>query len=119
MILVAAGILYTIITIALMMNEDALYNNTNLTKLLDYFKYWMILGLVLLVGIMVAGSLKIRNLNKQYSKLEKEHAAVKAHLYDVEQAKKAEDEEAGRRIEAFRNSLDRTNRPAGPNTPQA
>ena len=118
-ILVVAGLLYTIITIILMMNEDALYNEINWIDLMSYYKYWMILGLVLLVSIIIVGSLKIRQQQKQYSQLEQEHAAVKAHLYDVEQKRIAEDEEAGKRIEAFRNSLGKTNRPADPGAPQS
>ena len=118
-ILVVAGVLYTIFTILLMINEEALYNNLNLLSLLDYFKYWMVLGLILLVGLMVAGSLYIRYLQTQYRKLDHEHAAVKAQLYDIEQSKRVEDEEAGRRIEAFRQSLDKGNRPGDTNAPQA
>lgn len=118
-ILVVAGILYTLITILLMINEEALYNNLNLLSLLDYFKYWMVLGLILLVGLIVVGSLYIRHLQSQYRQLEHEHAAVKARLYDIEQSKQVEDEEAGRRIEAFRQSLNKGNHPGDINAPEA
>lgn len=110
-ILVVAGLLYTVITIIMMVNEESLYNNLNLLSLLDYFKYWMILGLLLLVGLIVFGTLHIRSLQQRYAKLDQEHAAVKAHLYDIEQRKMKEDEEAGRRIQAFRQSLDKGSRP--------
>jgi hypothetical protein len=112
-ILVVAGLLYTIVTIILMMNEEGLYNNLNLLSLLDYFKYWMVIGLVLIVGLIVAGTLYIRSLQQRLRKLEHEHAAVKAHVYDIEQARVKEDEEAGRRIQAFRQSIDKGNRPSG------
>lgn len=117
-ILVVAALLYVVITIVLMMSEDALYSNANWLDLLNYFEYWMVVGLVLLVGLVVADSLKIQNLKKANRKLEQEHAAIKAYLYDVEQTRKAEDEEAGKRIEAFRNSLSKTKRPEDPNEPQ-
>ena len=113
-----AGLVYTLITIILMMQEEALYNNLNLLNLLTYFKYWMVLGLIILVGLIVTGSLYIRSLQKQYHQLEVEHAGVKAHIYDIENARRKEDEEAGRRIEAFRGSLDKGPRPADPNAPQ-
>ena len=117
--LVVAGLLYTLITIILMMYEESLYNNLNLLNLLDYFKYWMVLGLILLVGLIVVGTLHIRNLQKQNRLLEQDHAATKARLYDIEQARIREDEEAGKRIQAFRQSLDKGNRPAEPGAPQA
>ena len=118
-ILAVAGLVYTLLTIILMMQEEALYNNLNLLNLLTYFKYWMVVGLIILVGLIVTGSLYIRSLQKQYHQLEVEHAGVKAHVYDIENARRKEDEEAGRRIEAFRSSLDKGPRPTDPNAPQA
>ena len=119
-VLAVVGLLYTLVTIILMINEEGLYNNLNLLSLLDYFKYWMVLGLLLLVGLIVVGSLYIRSLHGQHRSLDQEHAAVKARLYDIEQSKQVEDEEAGRRIEAFRQSLNKGNRQGGDlNAPQA
>lgn len=117
-ILVVAGALYTIVSIILLLNEEALYNNLNLLNLMDYFKFWLILGLILLVGLMVVGSLYIRTFKSQYRRLEQDHAAVKARLYDIEASKRTEDEEAGRRIEAFRDSLHKGNRPQDPPAPE-
>ncbi len=116
-ILIIAGVLYTVLTIILLMNEEALYNNMNLLRLIDYFKYWMVVGLLLLIGLMIVGTLYIRGLQKQYKQLDQEHAALKARLYDIEQSKTLEDEEAGRRIEAFRDSLQRGKRPLDPPAP--
>jgi hypothetical protein len=118
-ILLIAGLLYTVVTIILMMQEEALYNNLNLLNLLDYFKYWMVLGLIILVGLMVTGTLYTRSLEKQNQRLQQEHAATKATLYDIEQKRLEEDEQAGRRIEAFRQSLDKGNKPTGPDAPRA
>ena len=117
-ILVVTGALYTVVSIILLLNEEALYNNLNLLSLMDYFKFWLVLGLILLVGLMVVGSLHIRNLQSRYHRLEQDHAGVKARLYDIEEAKRTEDEEAGRRIEAFRDSLHKGNRPQDPPAPE-
>lgn len=123
-VLVVAGVLYTLITIILMMNEEGLYNNLNLLSLLDYFKYWMVIGLLLIIGLIVVGTLYIRSLQQRLKHLDQEHAAVKAHIYDIEQSRLKEDAEAGKRIQAFRQSLDRggrpdENRPADPTAPRA
>lgn len=111
MVLLGLSLLYVVVTVILMMNEDSLYNNLNLLKMMDYFKLWMTLGLILLVGLMVVGSLYIHNLQKHNRRLEKEYTEIKAKLYDIEQSRINEDEEAGRRIESFRQSLDKNNRP--------
>lgn len=118
-ILLIAGLLYTVVTIILMMQEESLYNNLNLLNLLDYFKYWMMLGLIILVGLIVTGTLYTRSLEKQNRHLLQEHAGTKAKLYDMEQKRMEEDELAGRRIESFRQSLDKGKKPQDPNTPQA
>lgn len=110
-LLVILSLLYTLITILLLVYEDALYNNLNLLDMMEYSKMWMVLGLVLLLGLIVFGSLYIRSLQNQYKLLDGEHRAVKARLYDIEASRKAEDEEAGRRINAFRQSLDKGTRP--------
>lgn len=118
LILLALSLVYVVVTLLLMVNEDSLYNNLNLLNLMDYFKWWMTLGLILLVGLMVVGTLYIRSLKKHNRHLEKEYTEIKARLYDIEQARLAEDAEAGRRIEAFRSSLDKTNRPGDGTSPQ-
>ncbi len=120
-VLVALSAVYVLLTIIFLLNDDSLFNNFNLLKLIDYLQAWIIVGLVLLVGVIVAGSLYIRNLKKENRQLEKDYNAVKARLYDIEEERKTEitrrqteEEETERKLNAFNQSLKDKNR-AGDN----
>jgi hypothetical protein len=109
-VLLALSLVYVVVTVILLMNEENLYNSMNLIKLMDYFKMWMILGVILLAGVLLADSLYIRSIKGALHRIEGENMATKARIYDIENARKTEDEQAGRRIEAFRQSLDKGGR---------
>ncbi|EMR00978.1 hypothetical protein ADICEAN_03906 [Cesiribacter andamanensis AMV16] len=101
------------------MNEESLYNNLNLLNLMDYFKMWMTLGIILMSGLLLVYMLSIRSLQGSLRRLEGEHTATKARMYDMEESRKAEDEQAGRRIEAFRSSLEKGGRTDSSTPPPA
>ena len=95
------------------MNEDAVINSFNLLEIMDYFKYWLILALVLMGGLVAIGSLYIAQLKHSVGKLDKEHTATKARIYDIEEARRREEDENEQRIEAFQQSLEKHRKPGG------
>ena len=110
--MVALSALYVLLTIIFLLNDESLFNSFNLLKLIDYLQAWIIVGLVLLIGVIIAGTLYIQQLKKQHRQLEKDYNAVKARLYDIEEERKSEivrqqteEEETERKLEAFNQSL--------------
>ena len=95
------------------MNEDAVINSFNLLEIMDYFKYWLILALVLMGGLVAIGSLYIAQLKRSVGKLDKEHTATKARIYDIEEARRREEIENEQRIDAFQQSLEKHRKPGG------
>lgn len=111
-VLVALSGLYVLLTIIFLLNDESLFNNFNLLKLIDYLQAWILVGLVLLTAVIIAGSLYIRGLKGRYNKLEKEHNSVKGRVFEIEEERKAEiarqkaeEEETERKLEAFNSSL--------------
>lgn len=111
-VLVALSALYVLLTIIFLLNDESLFNNFNLLKLIDYLQAWILVGLVLLTAVIIAGSLYIRGLKSRYNKLEKEHNSVKGRVFEIEEERKAEiarqkaeEEETERKLEAFNSSL--------------
>lgn len=118
-VLVVLSAIYVVLTIIFLFNEESLFNNFNLLRLIDYLQAWIIVGLVLLIGVIVAGSLYIKTLQRRNKKVEEEHKAVKARLFDIEEERKAEisrrqaeEEETERKLGAFNQSLKSKNKPA-------
>lgn len=110
--LLVLSALYIVLTVIFLLNDESLLNRFNLIKLIDYLQIWIVVGLVLLAGVMIVGSLYIRSLNSRYKKLEKEHTEVKARLYDIEEERRAEiaqrqaeEEETEQKLQAFNSSL--------------
>ena len=117
--LIVLSAIYIVLTIVFLLNNESMFNNFNLLKLIDYLQAWIIVGLVLLAGVIIVGSLYIRSLNSRYNKLEKEHNTVKGRVYDIEQERKAEieqrraeEEETEQKLEAFNRSIKDRDRPA-------
>lgn len=118
-ILVVLSAIYIVLTIILLLNSESLFNSFNLLKLIDYLQAWIVVSLVLLAGVIIAGSLYIRSLNSRYKKLEGEYNKVKARVYDIEQERKteierrrAEEDETEQKLEAFNRSIKDKDRPA-------
>lgn len=110
--LIALSALYVVLTIIFMLNDESLFNNFNLLKLIDYLQAWIVVGLILLVAVIIAGSLYIRSIQNRYKKLEKEHNTVKSRVYEIEEERNAEkirqqseEEETERKLEAFNASI--------------
>lgn len=111
-VLIVLSAIYVVLTIAFMLNDESLFNRFNLLNLINYLQVWIIVGLVLLIGVIMSGTLYIRSLIARNKKLEKEFNAVKARLYDIEEERKtgiarskAEEEETEQKLEAFNQSL--------------
>lgn len=118
-VLVVLSALYVLVTIIFLFNEEALFNNFNLLRLIDYLQAWIMVGLLLLVSVIVVGSLYINALQQRYKKLETEYKGVKARLFDIEEERKAEitrskaeEAETERKLSAFNQSLKNKNKPA-------
>lgn len=112
LILVVLSAIYVVLTILLLFNDEALFNNFNLLSLIDYLQGWMVVSLVLLTAVIVVGTLYIRSLKSRYNKLENEHNQVKGRVFEIEEERKAEmarqkeeEEETERKLEAFNMSL--------------
>ena len=112
LVMVALSALYVLLTIIFLLNDESLFNSFNLLKLIDYLQAWIIVGLVLLIGVIIAGTLYIQQLKKHQRQLEKDYNGVKARLYDIEEERKTEvvrqkteEEETERKLEAFNQSL--------------
>lgn len=117
-VLIVLSGLYVLTTLIFIFNEEALFNNFNLLKLIDYLQAWIIVGLLLLIGVIIVGSLYINALKQRYKKLEAEHKSVKARLFDIEEERKTEitrskveEEETERKLGAFNQSLKNKNKP--------
>lgn len=111
-VLVVISAIYIVLTIIFLLNDEALYNQFNLLKLIDYLQAWILVGLILLAGVIIVGSMYIKTLHQRYKKLEAEHKSVKARLFDIEEERKgeisrskAEEEETERKLGAFNESL--------------
>jgi hypothetical protein len=111
-LLVVASLVYIIASILLLLNEEAVLNSMNLLKVMDYFKYWVILSVVLLAGLILVGSIYLNQLKRSVGKLDKEHTATKARIYDMEEARRREEAENEQRIEAFQQSLEKHRKPS-------
>lgn len=118
-VLIVLSALYVLTTLIFLFNEEALFNNFNLLRLIDYLQAWIIVGLLLLIGVVVAGSLYINALQRRNKKLEAEHKEMKARVFDIEEERKAEisrqqteEEETERKLGAFNQSLKNKNKPA-------
>jgi uncharacterized membrane protein len=118
-VLIVLSAIYIVLTIIFLLNSDSLFNSFNLLKLIDYLQAWIVVSLVLLTGVIIAGSLYIRSLNSHYKKLETEYNKVKARVYDIEQERKteieqrrAEEEATEQKLEAFNRSIKDKDRPA-------
>ena len=110
--LIVISIIYVVLTIFFLLNDETLFNTFNLIKLIDYLQLWILVGLVLLVGVIIAGSLYIGSLKRQNKKLEGDYNAIKARLYDIEEERKLEiehrrreEEETEQKLDAFNKSL--------------
>ena len=108
--LIVISIIYVVLTIFFLLNDETLFNTFNLIKLIDYLQLWILVGLVLLVGVIIAGSLYIGSLNRQNKKLEGDYNAIKARLYDIEEERKLEIENRRREEEETEQKLDAFNR---------
>jgi Na+-transporting NADH:ubiquinone oxidoreductase subunit NqrC len=118
-VLIVLSAIYIVLTIIFLLNSDSLFNSFNLLKLIDYLQAWIVVSLLLLTGVIIAGSLYIRNLNSRYKKLDTEYNKVKARVYDIEQERKAEiaqrrveEEATEQKLGAFNKSLKEKDRPA-------
>lgn len=118
-VLIVLSAIYIVLTIIFLLNSESLFNRFNLLKLIDYLQAWIVVSLVLLAGVIIAGSLYIRSLNSRYKKLETEYNKVKARVYDIEQERKteieqrrAEEEATEQKLEAFNRSIKDKDRPA-------
>lgn len=112
LVLIALSALYVVLTIIFMLNDDSLFNNFNLLKLIDYLQAWIVVGLILLVAVIIIGSLYIRSIQNRYKKLEKEHNTVKSRVYEIEEERNTEkvrqqsdEEETERKLQAFNASI--------------
>lgn len=112
LVLIALSALYVVLTIIFMLNDDSLFNNFNLLKLIDYLQAWIVVGLILLVAVIIVGSLYIRSIQNRYKKLEKEHNTVKSRVYEIEEERNTEkvrqqsdEEETERKLQAFNASI--------------
>lgn len=118
-VLIVLSALYVLTTLIFLFNEESLFNNFNLLRLIDYLQAWILVGLLLLVGVIIVGSPYINALQRRYKKLEAERKEVKARLFDIEEERKteinrrqAEEEETERKLGAFNQSLKNKNKPA-------
>lgn len=118
MVLVVLSALYVLVTIIFLLKDEWLFNQFPILNLIGYLQAWIVVGLILLTGVIVAGTLYIQQLRKQHRHLEKDYNAVKARLYDIEENRKAEvvrqkteEEETERKLDAFNQSLKERNQP--------
>lgn len=121
---VLAGV-YLLLSVMGMLYDNQVMNQFSLLNLITYFKVWLSLGLILLIGIMLINGSVLQKQRKEIKRLTAEESRLKAHIFDLETAHReelarlqAEEEENERKMEAFRRSLPDTdkNKPDNPET---